>query len=194
MATNEPRQHTWTTFTMTTQLAAATAGGQYRAVGKAAIVIGVVALGTLIAAIVYLYTSKSAYIKVILFFIGLHGAGIILQSLFMIPAAFALHALARQQYSGMSRMTLAVGVAALSLIRKIRRLATDMRNIPAIAVTAFVRPEERLRALEAGYNLQVGKRVNCGELLSSLTALLHEPRADDCVAAPGKTLAQDCTG
>ena len=45
-----------------------------------------------------------------------HHVGVILQSLFMIPVAVALHALARQQFPSVNRATLALGVVSLSLM------------------------------------------------------------------------------
>ncbi len=45
-----------------------------------------------------------------------HHVGVILQSLFMIPVAVALNALARQQFPSVNRATLALGVVSLSLM------------------------------------------------------------------------------
>ena len=45
-----------------------------------------------------------------------HHVGVILQSLFMIPVAVALHALSRQQFPSVNRATLALGVVSLSLM------------------------------------------------------------------------------
>lgn len=58
-----------------------------------------------------------------------------------------------------------------SLIEQVR--ATERtREIPAIALTAYSRVTDRLRALTAGFTLFVPKPVEPGELLSILTMLL----------------------
>jgi PAS domain S-box-containing protein len=54
-----------------------------------------------------------------------------------------------------------------SLIRKIRALSPEHgANVPAIALTGYVRVEERMRALEAGYQMFVPKPVETNELIS----------------------------
>ena len=61
-----------------------------------------------------------------------------------------------------------------SLIRKIRALypATgEARNIPAIALTAYARAEDRTLALEAGFQMHIAKPVNPEQLLSTLKEL-----------------------
>jgi CheY-like chemotaxis protein len=59
------------------------------------------------------------------------------------------------------------------LIEKVRRLLPDVGgNIPAIALTGYVRVEERMRALEAGYQMFVPKPVDVGELATMIVSLL----------------------
>ena len=54
-----------------------------------------------------------------------------------------------------------------SLIRRIRALpAEDKKNIPAIAVTAFVRTEDKTRAFVEGFDMHVSKPVDLAKLLS----------------------------
>jgi PAS domain S-box-containing protein len=54
-----------------------------------------------------------------------------------------------------------------SLIRKVRALtAEEGADVPAIALTGYVRIEERVRALEAGYQMFVPKPVETNELIS----------------------------
>jgi CheY-like chemotaxis protein len=54
-----------------------------------------------------------------------------------------------------------------SLIRKIRALSPEQgADVPAIALTGYVRVEERMRALEAGYQMFVPKPVETNELIS----------------------------
>jgi signal transduction histidine kinase len=45
------------------------------------------------------------------------------------------------------------------------------RRIPAIALTAYVRPDERASALSAGYWHHIGKPVDIGELVTTISAI-----------------------
>ncbi len=56
-------------------------------------------------------------------------------------------------------------VDGYELIRRIRRLTTPVANAPAVALTAFARPEDRTRALAAGFSAHVAKPVEPVELL-----------------------------
>src|ERR1700674_1408938 len=59
-----------------------------------------------------------------------------------------------------------------SLIRKVRALSTEKGgDIPAIALTGYVRVEERMRALDAGYHMIVPKPVEVGELATIIASL-----------------------
>ena len=63
------------------------------------------------------------------------------------------------------------------LIRKVRAL--DSRRtapIPAIAVTAYARTEDRQRALLAGYQMHLAKPVEARELVAGISSLLHLSR------------------
>jgi CheY-like chemotaxis protein len=44
-------------------------------------------------------------------------------------------------------------------------------GVPAIALSAFARPEDRARALAAGFQLHVAKPVEQAELIAALTRL-----------------------
>jgi len=44
-----------------------------------------------------------------------------------------------------------------------------LREVPVVALTAFARPEDRIRALQSGYNMHVTKPVNPLELLTVIT-------------------------
>ena len=97
---------------MTTPPTTTITGSTYRLAGWAAIasgVIGIMAFGLLVAALGPHWSGGAGNLM-----FRTYDAGVILQSLFMIPVAFGLHALARQRTLGMSRATLAVGVVALS--------------------------------------------------------------------------------
>ncbi|OKH33795.1 hypothetical protein NIES2101_39570 [Calothrix sp. HK-06] len=58
-----------------------------------------------------------------------------------------------------------------SLIRKIRSQPGDIQRIPAIALTAFAREEDRKQALEAGFQQHLVKPVNPTELVSAVCRL-----------------------
>jgi CheY-like chemotaxis protein len=50
------------------------------------------------------------------------------------------------------------------LIREIRALGHDATDLPAVAVTAFASPEDRQRALVAGFQVHLAKPVDPTEL------------------------------
>jgi len=57
------------------------------------------------------------------------------------------------------------GEDGYALIRKVRELAgSDGGQIPAVALTAYSRPEDRVRSLSAGYSMHVAKPVDPVEL------------------------------
>ena len=57
-----------------------------------------------------------------------------------------------------------------SLIRKIRRTAS-VQKLPAVALTAYARPQDRMRALAAGFNMHVSKPVEAAELVMVIAGL-----------------------
>jgi PAS domain S-box-containing protein len=60
-----------------------------------------------------------------------------------------------------------------ALIRKIRALPAELGgDVPAIALTGYVRVEERMRALAAGYQMFVPKPVEVGELSEVIAGLV----------------------
>jgi signal transduction histidine kinase/ActR/RegA family two-component response regulator len=64
-----------------------------------------------------------------------------------------------------------------SLIRKLRELGIESGNqTPAVALTAYVRIEDRARALSAGFNMFVPKPIEPDELITAI-ASLTEPGA-----------------
>jgi len=65
------------------------------------------------------------------------------------------------------------GEDGYALIRKVRELETEQeRNTPAIALTGYVRVEDRLRALAAGYQMFVPKPVEANELAATISNLV----------------------
>jgi PAS domain S-box-containing protein len=60
------------------------------------------------------------------------------------------------------------------LIRKVRALSGEKGGrIPAIALTAYARTEDRLRALRAGYQMHVTKPVELAELVAVIASLVQ---------------------
>jgi PAS domain S-box-containing protein len=57
-----------------------------------------------------------------------------------------------------------------TLLRKIRQKSNDA-PIPAVAVTAYARPEDRERALAAGYQVHVTKPVQAQDLIEAIARL-----------------------
>ena len=54
-------------------------------------------------------------------------------------------------------------------MQRVRRLAQDQaRSIPAIAITAYARPEDRQRALLAGYQIHLSKPIEAQELIAAI--------------------------
>jgi CheY-like chemotaxis protein len=65
----------------------------------------------------------------------------------------------------------------LSLIRRVRALSGGVGRIPAIALTAFARAEDRAQALEAGYQMYLAKPVELNELERQVAELLRSKPA-----------------
>jgi CheY-like chemotaxis protein len=59
-----------------------------------------------------------------------------------------------------------------NLIKQVRLRERDTReHIPAIALTAYARTQDRIRAIAAGYNTHVGKPVEIRELVTVVKCL-----------------------
>ncbi|MBS0419471.1 MAG: PAS domain S-box protein [Proteobacteria bacterium] len=61
------------------------------------------------------------------------------------------------------------------LIRRVR-LLNARRPIPAIAITAYARTEDRQRSLLAGFHMHLSKPIEARELIASVAGLLHLSR------------------
>jgi CheY-like chemotaxis protein len=67
------------------------------------------------------------------------------------------------------------GEDGYSLIKKVRASEAESgQHIPAVALTALVRVDDRVRALSAGFNMFVPKPVEPDELIAAI-ANLAEP-------------------
>ena len=66
------------------------------------------------------------------------------------------------------------GEDGYSLIKRVRTSENEsVRRIPAVALTAFARTEDRFRALQAGYNMHVPKPVEPAELALVISRLVN---------------------
>jgi PAS domain S-box-containing protein len=59
-----------------------------------------------------------------------------------------------------------------SLIKKVRASNSRGRRLPAIALTAYARAEDRVQALSAGFNMHVPKPVELAELVTVIASVL----------------------
>ena len=87
-------------------------------------------------------------------------------------AATALDVLQRQRVDVLLADIAMPGEDGYSLIRKLRALETpSIAGIPAAALTAFARNEDRQQALEAGFQLHLAKPIDADTLVSAVATL-----------------------
>jgi len=66
------------------------------------------------------------------------------------------------------------GIDGYGLMRKVRKMNPDRGgNIPAIALTACTRAEDRIRALVAGFQIHIGKPFEPVELLTVVESIVN---------------------
>ena len=58
------------------------------------------------------------------------------------------------------------------LIREVRARGFSAKDLPAVALTAFARSEDRRRALLAGFQVHVAKPVDPDELVAVVASLV----------------------
>jgi len=90
------------------------------------------------------------------------------------------------------------GEDGYALIEKVRALSPERGGeVPALALTAFARPEDRVRALSVGFQLHVSKPVEIVDLLSAIATLARrgapsrasgEAGSGQFEPAPGQTM------
>jgi CheY-like chemotaxis protein len=51
------------------------------------------------------------------------------------------------------------------------RATTPARDVPAMALTAYARPEDRVRAIRAGFQMHAAKPVEPAELIAMVASL-----------------------
>jgi CheY-like chemotaxis protein len=70
------------------------------------------------------------------------------------------------------------GTDGYELVRRLRALPADRGGeIPAIALTAYTRVEDRQRAEDAGFSLHVSKPVEPAELVTIVGSVARRPSA-----------------
>jgi CheY-like chemotaxis protein len=66
------------------------------------------------------------------------------------------------------------------LIRRVRNeLGLDPQRLPAVALTAYAREEDRNRALQAGFQGHLSKPYHVGQLVAVLNQLRTTPGSDE---------------
>jgi signal transduction histidine kinase/ActR/RegA family two-component response regulator len=63
------------------------------------------------------------------------------------------------------------------MIRRIRRMPdARLRDVPAAALTAYARPEDRVKALQSGFQIHLAKPIDPVELVAAVAALAKRPQ------------------
>jgi CheY-like chemotaxis protein len=66
------------------------------------------------------------------------------------------------------------GMDGYELMRNVRQLDEKREKpLPAIAITAYARPEDRQRSLLAGYHMHLSKPLEARELIAGVATLLR---------------------
>jgi CheY-like chemotaxis protein len=69
------------------------------------------------------------------------------------------------------------GMDGFELIERVRSSSNmAVRSVPAAALTAFARSEDRTRALLRGFELHLAKPVDPGELVASVATLARRAK------------------
>ena len=71
------------------------------------------------------------------------------------------------------------GMDGIAFIEQLRALPpAHGGRVPAAAMTAYTGPEERLRALQAGYQMHLAKPLEPSEVVAAVAALAGQPSTD----------------
>ena len=71
------------------------------------------------------------------------------------------------------------GMDGYEFMRRVRALPGEARHVPAIALTAYARGEDRQRSLAAGFQRHIAKPYSIGDLAAAIAALRREGTAAD---------------
>ena len=73
-----------------------------------------------------------------------------------------------------------IGLPDLDGFEMIRRIRSQsdpvLRETPAIALTAYARSQDRVRALESGFQMHIGKPADPAELVAAIAAFAKRSR------------------
>jgi CheY-like chemotaxis protein len=73
-----------------------------------------------------------------------------------------------------------IGLPDLDGFEMIRRIRSDrelpVRDVPAIALTAYARAQDRVRALERGFQMHIGKPADPADLVAAVAAFAKRNR------------------
>jgi CheY-like chemotaxis protein len=98
----------------------------------------------------------------------------------VVPAASAGEAIARAPTAGAHVLISDIGlpdVDGYELLQRIRRMdASSAGGIPAIALTAYARSQDRMLAFRAGYQAHLAKPVEPTELIATIVDLVQVSR------------------
>jgi CheY-like chemotaxis protein len=84
----------------------------------------------------------------------------------------ALDLLARERFDVLLSDIEMPGTDGYQLLRDLRlRPSSEGGSVPAVALTAYARTEDRLRALRAGFQLHLAKPVHPSELVTVVASL-----------------------
>ncbi len=89
-------------------------------------------------------------------------------------AGSAAEAMSRLEEGGFDVLVSDIGMPledGYALMRRVRRIKSPIAHIPALALTAYARSEDRQRAILAGYQLHVAKPVEPSELITMVASL-----------------------
>ncbi|HEX6944665.1 MAG TPA: ATP-binding protein, partial [Casimicrobiaceae bacterium] len=87
-------------------------------------------------------------------------------------AAEALEALERRRFDVLVSDIGMPGEDGYTLLRRVRELPADRNGaIPAMALTAYARGEDRVKAMRAGFQMHAAKPVEPGELVAVVASL-----------------------
>jgi PAS domain S-box-containing protein len=99
------------------------------------------------------------------------------QGVSVVCASNAMEALALLSREHFDLLLSDIGMPELNgfeLIRQVRNLDKSRSGpLPAIALTAYARAEDRQRALLAGFHMHLSKPIEARELIASIAGLLH---------------------
>jgi signal transduction histidine kinase len=88
-----------------------------------------------------------------------------------------LEALAREHFDILLSDIGMPDMDGFEVIREVRRLDKSRSGpLPAVAITAYARPEDRQRSLLAGFHMHLAKPIEARELIASIAGLLHLSR------------------